>query len=53
MTRVANLVDDESFGMRKMFDYYGFSLNLTAWGRSGPESPSKRTTHPATPPTPQ
>ena len=28
-TRLAYLVDDESFGMRKMFDDYGFSLNLT------------------------
>jgi len=30
MTRLAYLVDDETFGMRKMFDDYGFSLNLTA-----------------------
>ena len=34
MTRLAYLVDDESFGMRKMFDDYGFSLNLE---RLGPE----------------
>jgi len=29
MTRIAYLVDDETIGMRKMFDDYGFSLNLT------------------------
>ncbi len=29
MTRIAYLVDEESFGMRKMFNDYGFSLNLT------------------------
>jgi len=31
-SRIAYLVDDESFGMRKMFDDYGFSLNLTGLG---------------------
>jgi uncharacterized protein YndB with AHSA1/START domain len=31
-TRLAYLVDDESFGMRKMFDDYGFSLNLERLG---------------------
>jgi uncharacterized protein YndB with AHSA1/START domain len=28
MTRIAYVVDDESFGMRKMFDHYGFAINL-------------------------
>lgn len=28
-TRIAYLVDDESFGMRRMFDDYGFAINLT------------------------
>ncbi len=27
-SRIAYLVDDESFGMRKMFDDYGFSIDL-------------------------
>ena len=29
-TRLAYLVDDETFGMHKMFDHYGFSLDLAA-----------------------
>jgi hypothetical protein len=28
--RVAYVVDDESFGMRKMFDDYGFAITLEA-----------------------
>ena len=28
MTRIAYVVDDESFGMRRMFDHYGFAINL-------------------------
>ena len=28
MTRIAYVVDDESFGMRRMFEHYGFALNL-------------------------
>jgi uncharacterized protein YndB with AHSA1/START domain len=27
-TRIAYVVDDESFGMRRMFEHYGFALNL-------------------------
>jgi len=27
-TRIAYVVDDESFGMRRMFDHYGFALDL-------------------------
>ena len=30
--RVAYVVDDESFGMRKMFDDYGFAITLEARG---------------------
>jgi len=37
MTRIAYVVDDESFGMRKMFDHYGFAINL--------KSDSPETTH--------
>lgn len=33
MTRLAYLVDDESFGMRRMFDHYGFALNLVDLGQ--------------------
>jgi uncharacterized protein YndB with AHSA1/START domain len=29
-SRICFLVDDESFGMRKMFNHYGFALNLRA-----------------------
>src|SRR6266568_247256 len=32
MTRIAYVVDDESFGMRKMFDHYGFAINLESEG---------------------
>jgi uncharacterized protein YndB with AHSA1/START domain len=32
MTRIAYVVDDESFGMRKMFDHYGFVINLEPEG---------------------
>jgi hypothetical protein len=32
MTRIAYVVDDESFGMRKMFDHYGFAINVQAEG---------------------
>jgi uncharacterized protein YndB with AHSA1/START domain len=32
ITRIAYLVDDESFGMRKMFDHYGFAINLESDG---------------------
>ena len=32
MTRVAYVIDDESFGMRKMFDHYGFAINLESQG---------------------
>lgn len=28
MTRIAYVVDDESFGMRRMFEHYGFAINL-------------------------
>jgi uncharacterized protein YndB with AHSA1/START domain len=28
MTRIAYVVEDESFGMRRMFEHYGFALNL-------------------------
>ena len=28
MTRIAYVLDDESFGMRRMFDHYGFAINL-------------------------
>lgn len=31
-SRIAYVVDDESFGMRKMFDDYGFSLDLRELG---------------------
>jgi uncharacterized protein YndB with AHSA1/START domain len=31
-SRVAYVVDDESFGMRKMFDDYGFAITLEARG---------------------
>jgi uncharacterized protein YndB with AHSA1/START domain len=31
-TRIAYIVDDESFGMRKMFDHYGFAINLESQG---------------------
>ena len=27
-TRIAYVVDDESFGMRRMFEHYGFAINL-------------------------
>ena len=37
ITRIAYVVDDESFGMRKMFDHYGFAINL--------ESEGSETTH--------
>ena len=30
--RIAYVVDDESFGMRKMFDHYGFAVNLESEG---------------------
>ena len=30
--RIAYLVEDETFGMRKLFDDYGFSLDLTPTG---------------------
>lgn len=29
-TRIAYVVEDESFGMRKMFDHYGFAITLAA-----------------------
>lgn len=32
MSRIAYVVDDESFGMRKMFDHYGFAINLESQG---------------------
>jgi uncharacterized protein YndB with AHSA1/START domain len=32
MTRIAYVVDDESFGMRRMFDHYGFAINLESQG---------------------
>jgi len=32
ITRIAYVVDDESFGMRKMFDHYGFAINLESEG---------------------
>lgn len=32
MTRIAYVIDDESFGMRKMFDHYGFAINLEPQG---------------------
>lgn len=32
MVRLAYVVDDESFGMRRMFDDYGFALNLADAG---------------------
>jgi len=32
LTRIAYVVDDESFGMRKMFDNYGFAINLESEG---------------------
>jgi uncharacterized protein YndB with AHSA1/START domain len=32
MTRIAYVVDEESFGMRKMFDHYGFGINLKSKG---------------------
>jgi uncharacterized protein YndB with AHSA1/START domain len=32
LTRIAYIVDDESFGMRKMFDHYGFAINLESEG---------------------
>jgi uncharacterized protein YndB with AHSA1/START domain len=28
VTRIAYVVDDESFGMRRMFEHYGFAINL-------------------------
>jgi len=28
MTRIAYVVDNETFGMRKMFDHYGFAISL-------------------------
>jgi uncharacterized protein YndB with AHSA1/START domain len=28
MTRIAYVVDDESFGMRRMFEHYGFAISL-------------------------
>ena len=34
MTRIAYVVDDESFGMRRMFEHYGFAINLES---AGPE----------------
>jgi len=30
MTRIAYVVDDESFGMRRMFEHYGFAINLAS-----------------------
>src|SRR6266508_1096055 len=47
-TRIAYVVDDESFGMRKMFDHYGFAINLESEGSDERASPSKRTTRRAT-----
>lgn len=32
MTRIAYVVDDESFGMRRMFDHYGFAISLESEG---------------------
>jgi uncharacterized protein YndB with AHSA1/START domain len=32
MTRIAYAVDDESFGMRKLFEHYGFAIDLAAVG---------------------
>jgi len=32
LTRIAYVVDDESFGMRKMFEHYGFTINLESEG---------------------
>jgi hypothetical protein len=34
MTRAAYVVDDESFGLRKMFADYGFALNLQPKGNA-------------------
>ena len=36
MTRIAYVVDDESFGMRRMFEHYGFAINLESvpWGET-------------------
>jgi uncharacterized protein YndB with AHSA1/START domain len=28
LTRIAYVVDEESFGMRRMFEHYGFAINL-------------------------
>jgi len=30
MSRVAYVVDEESFGMRRMFEHYGFALNVAS-----------------------
>jgi len=32
MTRIAYAVDDESFGMKKLFEHYGFAINLASVG---------------------
>jgi uncharacterized protein YndB with AHSA1/START domain len=32
MTRIAYAVDDESFGMRKLFEHYGFAIDLESVG---------------------
>jgi len=37
MTRIAYVIDDESFGMRKMFDHYGFAISV--------QSPGSEKTH--------
>ena len=32
MTRIAYVIDEETFGMRKMFDHYGFAISLQPRG---------------------
>lgn len=32
MTRIAYAVEDESFGMKKLFEHYGFAINLESVG---------------------
>ena len=48
MTRIAYVVDDESFGMRRMFEHTASPSTSSPWPRGRPALPSRRTTPRAT-----
>ena len=48
MSRIAYVVDDESFGMRRLFEHYGFAINLESAGPDETGVASKRITRPET-----